>query len=103
MTETSAREIAASLSEAQKRAVLWCNVDGSMRLYDKSAPREVSFFCLQKVIKGDPTIELATMFSLVKFQDHPTVKSGLWPARMWALTPLGAAVRAILQEQANVR
>lgn len=95
--------LAGGLSEAQKRAVLWCHADGSYRVHDKQAPREVSFWVLLKVIKGDPLREVATMFSLTMQADHPTLKSGIWPARTWALTPLGQQVREYLKGQDNDR
>ncbi|QOV92588.1 hypothetical protein [Novosphingobium sp. ES2-1] len=93
----TAEEIAAGLSAAQRKAVLWCQQDGTSRVHDKQAPREVSFFVLEKVIKGVPTKEVAIMFSLITQGKHPTIKNGLWPARTWALTPLGQQVRSILE------
>lgn len=95
MTDLST--LAASLSEAQRRAVLWCAQDGSARIHDKGAPREVSFGCLAKIIDGDPTKEVATICSIVTQANHPTVKSGLWPARTWSLTPLGRQLRDHLE------
>lgn len=89
---TDPKVIAEGLSEAQRRAVLWCDPAGS-RVHDKAAPREVSFFAIEKVIRGDPQREVALIYSLVKRGQSKTEKRGLWPAPTWRLTPLGLAVR----------
>ena len=89
-------EIAAKLTRAQRAAVLWCNADGSPREWEKGG--EVSFFCLAKVIIGDPEREAATIYSLTVRGDSKTQKRGLWPNPTWALTPLGLAVRAHLEK-----
>ena len=96
-TVKTAEQIAAGLSPAQKRAVLWCNPDGSPRVHLKGP--ETSFFCLWKVIRGDPTKEVALIYSLAERGQSTTEKRGIWPAATWKLTPLGQSVREILKEQ----
>lgn len=89
-------QITAGLSPAQKRAVLWCNDDGTPRVHLKGP--ETSFYCLRKVIRGDPTKEVALIYSLAERGQSTTEKRGIWPASTWKLTPLGQSVRAILKE-----
>ena len=96
---TNAHTIAAGLTAAQRNALLWCHVDGSPRDHIAGSPREVSFYVLAKVIKGDPCSQIATIYSLVKRGENKVVGRGRWLVATWMLTPLGLAVRAILQEQ----
>lgn len=92
---TDAAKIARGLTKAQREAVLWCYADGSPRVHTKGA--QTSFYCLNKIIKGDPTKQVAIIYALTKRGDSPDVKRGIWPAPTWALTPLGLAVRAELE------
>ena len=94
--EASVGEIVASLTKAQRSAVLWCPDDGSFRAHDKSAPREVSFWALANVVRGDPTREVARIYKLTKYADGGKRAGQIWPDRTWALTPLGLAVHAHL-------
>jgi hypothetical protein len=93
----NAEQIAARLSPAQKRAVLWCNGDGTPKVHLKGP--ETSFYCLWKVILGDPRKQVAQIYSLAEHGKSTTEKRGLWPASTWKLTPFGLEVRAILEKQ----
>ncbi len=98
-TEKELAAMAARLSASQKRAMLWMNTDGSPRDEVKGSPSPVSFYCLQKVIIGDPAQKVSLIYSLCKQGSSATSKRGLWPANTWALTPLGQQFRAHLQDQ----
>lgn len=86
-------EIARGLTQTQRRAVLWCNADGAPREYGKDAPREVSFWTLSNVLKGDPTREIARTFKLTVRGEGVKRPGAIWPPNTWTLTPLGLAVR----------
>lgn len=88
------------LTKAQRQAILWMNADGSPRDEVKGSPRSVSFYCLSKVIIGDPCNQIAQIYSICKQGSNAHVKRGIWPVPTWALTPLGIAVRAYITENA---
>ena len=92
-----AEAVALGLTKAQRQAVLWCPEDGSAREWEKGS--EVSFFCLAKIINGDPAKEVATIYALTERGQSATRCRGLWPNPTWRLTPLGIEVRRILQER----
>jgi len=92
---TEVERIAKGLTKAQRCAMMWCEADGSPRVHLKGA--QTSFYCLAKVIKGDPKKEIATMYALVEQGVSKTERRGLWPATTWSLTPLGIAVREYLE------
>lgn len=94
-----AEDIAASLSEAQRRALLWLPADGTARDHEFRSPREVSFYALAKVIKGDPKREVASIYSLCWLGRNEDRKRGIWPMPTWGATPLGLAVRSHLLKE----
>lgn len=96
---TDAATIAQSLTNAQCRAVLWCDPAGAPKDHEQGAPREVSFFCLSRVIIGDPAKVIARTYSLCVQGENPARKDGIWPMRTWRLTPLGRAVRMELEKE----
>lgn len=98
MTTTPTPEaVAASLTKAQRRALLWCHESGEPRQWEKGA--ETSFYCLADIRWGDPTKQVAHVAVLVTRADGEKPKGRLWRANTWCLTPLGLQVRALLQDQ----
>lgn len=95
---TDIAKVAAGLSEAQRRALLWLAADGSSRGGWKGS--EVSFYVMKQIIKGDPKKEIATVIELCfsPGRTSPTKKMR-WGDALWQATPLGLAVRAYLEGQ----
>ncbi|GEM70990.1 hypothetical protein SAQ01S_07560 [Sphingomonas aquatilis NBRC 16722] len=91
--------ICASLTKAQKAAVLWMREDGKPRTHDKDAPREVSFWAIRNRLEGDPEQQVARTYSLCRRGDGERRKGRVWPDTTWRLTPLGLAVRAHLLKE----
>lgn len=98
---TDPHTIARGLTDAQRKAVLWCLPSGEARVWQKGDPREVSFWTLKEVIKGDPNKKISMIYRLTIYHDHPTIRDGWRQATCWALTPLGLEVRRVLEEEAG--
>lgn len=94
--ERSVESVAAGLTKAQRKAVMWMNADGSPREHDSTAPREVSFWAIESRTIGDPAKQVAVTYSLCRRADGQRKTGCIWPPNTWALTPLGLAVRAHL-------
>lgn len=98
---TDAERIAARLSPAQRRAVMWLPADGSVRVAaEKTAPRRVSFVGETRI--GDPNRKIARVYrlSLIEYGHAFSVDPTKRHDRI-NLTPLGQAVRAVLEREAR--
>ena len=95
------RSAAEKLSKPQRVALLWLPEDGSPREHVKSAPREVSFWAMQRITVGDPSKEIASLYSLCSRSDGERRPGRFWPAAMWSATPLGLAVRQAIIKDAE--
>lgn len=98
---TDIASIAAGLSEAQRRAILWCNLDGSPKQHCKAAPSRASFWALKSVVKGDPRKMVARHYKLIDQGEGEKPRGRIWPESTWALTPLGLALRTHLLEKCS--
>lgn len=74
-------QIAARMTKAQRRAILWLPKDGKQRCW-----------CLRDQTDFRPGIE-GISFELRK------IARGSFDATWWRLTPLGAAVRAVVAKE----
>jgi hypothetical protein len=92
-------EIAARLTAAQKRALLWLPGDGSEIERQKGAPREVSLWAMGDERIDNPEREAAIVYSLCRHSAREPGK--VWAPRRWRLTPLGREVRAIIEKEAG--
>ena len=92
-------EIAARLTAAQKRALLWLPGDGSEIERQKGAPREVSLWAMGNQRIGDPEREAAIVYSLCRHSAPEAAREPgkVWAPLRWRLTPLGREVRALKQ------
>jgi hypothetical protein len=93
--------IAKGLTKAQRKIILWADPSGALRELGKGEGSTVSCWALMKVVKGDPTKEVAQVYSLVTKGKGSTKPRHMWPQDTWGLTPLGLAVRAHLQGQSS--
>ncbi len=79
------------LTDKQREAILWLNVDGTRRARSgKDAPAETSLMCLStfKLMPG--------VVAALAGGDVPAIENGRWGERQWRLLPLGLKVRAQL-------
>jgi hypothetical protein len=95
---TDAEKIAAALTPAQRRALLWLPGDGSWRARGKAHKdiSRTSMYCMADIRHGDPRLMVATVAALCDGAP-PKQVAGRWAADEWRATPLGLAVRAVLK------
>lgn len=99
-TETDIGRIVAGLTKAQRRALLELPEDGSPRGPVKGA--ETSYYCMEEIIKGDPTKQIATIVKLCFVATREKGEGRIYLTSRWAATPLGLAVRTALKEKNDV-
>jgi hypothetical protein len=94
-------EIAARLTAAQTRALLWLPGDGSEIEHQKGAPRKVSLWAMCDQWIGAPEREAAIVYSLCRHSAaEPAREPGkVWARRRWRTTTLGREVRAIIEKE----
>ena len=88
-------QIAAKLTSGQRRALMWLPADGAWRVADATAPRRVSLSISRRIGDPEKVVSYHYVLSIIEYgnalQIDPAKRSD--KAR---LTPLGAAVRAIV-------
>ena len=99
-------QIAKGLTKAQRAAVMWLPDYGSWKDHRRKAGAndrvsQTSLSVLEKRIVGDPRKGASTIFSLIEHQFNKGEKERgqMWANTIYRLTPLGLAVRAILEKQ----
>jgi hypothetical protein len=103
MTNPQIAEIAARLTAAQKRALLWLAEAPNDKPRAWAKGTEAPLYALAEGKgKGNPAIAPVLIWQLcVAVGRAPPCKANIWGKTLWRATPLGQSVAAYLKEQSN--